>query len=211
MIATSANKRLTPHVHSALLVGEGTPKPVVLSSVPPASSGFTSLPHALATHHPQYHPSLGSASAVHMQTIITFSPPIHNTRLPLWVPRQEEPLEQSLPPSLEAVFFVGGPSKKLPGNPLMSVCSFKKRTLDSAWRWGMGVERTQTVAMRRAALWVRWSAAMCVGPSLCTRHAGILQHRPDELFVQLRLRLAWGGGGGWAWDNTTTTPPVWYL
>ena len=53
----------------------------------------------------------------------------------------------------------------------------------------MGVERTQAVAMRRAALWVRWSAAMCVGPSLCTRHAGILQHRRDEVFVQRKPSL----------------------
>ena len=47
--------------------------------------------------------------------------------------------------------------------PLMLVCSLIGSTLDSACRCGIGVDLTQPVAMRRAAFWVRWSAAICVG------------------------------------------------
>ena len=81
--------------------GEGTPKPAAPSSVPPASSGFASLPARSCSGHtpsslpPQPWLCLG---CTHANNNNVPDPPIHNTRLPFWVPRRGEPLAQSLLP-----------------------------------------------------------------------------------------------------------------
>ena len=49
-------------------------------------------------------------------------------------------------------------------------------TLDSAWRWGMGDDRVQPVATRRAAFCVRCRADMCDG-ARSGHHAGLAYSR----------------------------------
>ena len=95
------------------------------------------------------------------------------------------------------MFNVDSPHEEL--HPLMLVCSLKGSTLDSACRCGMGVVLTHPVAMRRGCvLGALEHRHMCGGQVTAPGRAGVLQHRPDELFVQRNLGfflMAECGGG----------------